>query len=74
MPIKGFSIFISCGHFDEEMGVILAISVVGHPRTFLSNYFEIKLLAYEEMSIKHFFYFKLWWPFCSKEQNHFMLR
>ena len=32
MLIKGFSIFISCGHFDEGMGAILAISVEGHPR------------------------------------------
>ena len=27
--------------------------------------------AYEEMSFNEFFYFKLWWPFCSVEQNHF---
>ena len=32
MLIKGFSIFISCRHFDEGMGAILAILVVGHPR------------------------------------------
>ena len=32
MLIKGDSIFISCGHFDEGMGAILAIAVVGHPR------------------------------------------
>ena len=31
MLIKGFSIFISCGHFDEGMGAILAISVEGSP-------------------------------------------
>ena len=23
------------------------------------------------MSFKVFFYLKLWWPFCSEEQNHF---
>ena len=28
------------------------------------NYFEIAQLAYEEMSLKGFFCFKLWWPFC----------
>ena len=32
MPIKGFSIFVSCGYFDEGKGVILAISVVGHQK------------------------------------------
>ena len=33
MLIKGFSIFISSGNFDEGMGAIEAISVVGHPRS-----------------------------------------
>ena len=32
MLIKGFSFFISCGHFDEGMRAIVAISVEGHPR------------------------------------------
>ena len=32
MLIKCFSIYISGGYFDEGMGAILAISVVGHPR------------------------------------------
>ena len=34
MQIKGvfFIIFISCGHYDEGMGAILAISLEGHPR------------------------------------------
>ena len=33
MLIKDFSIlFISCGHFDEGIGAISAISVEGHPR------------------------------------------
>ena len=32
MLIEGFSIFVSCGHFDEGMGAIQAISVEGHPR------------------------------------------
>ena len=32
MLIERFSIFISCRHFDEGMGAILAILVVGHPR------------------------------------------
>ena len=31
MLIKGFSIFMSGGHFIERIGVILAISVEGHP-------------------------------------------
>ena len=37
----------------------------------MGNYFEMEQLAYEEMSFKDFFYFMLWWPFCSVEQNHF---
>ena len=32
MLMKGFSNFISCGHFDSGMGAILAITVVGHQR------------------------------------------
>ena len=32
MLIKGFSIFRSCGHFDEGMGAIYAILVEGHPK------------------------------------------
>ena len=32
MLIKVFSIFISCGHFDEEMGAILAILIRGSPK------------------------------------------
>ena len=32
MLIKGFSFFITSGHFDEGMGAIVAISVEGHPR------------------------------------------
>ena len=56
MLIKGFSSSISCGHSDEGMGATLAISVVGHPRNISVNYFEIELLAYEEM-FKDFFLF-----------------
>ena len=32
MLVKGFSIFIPCGHFQEGMEAILATSVNGHPR------------------------------------------
>ena len=32
MLIKGFSVYISCGHFDKGMGAILAISVEDNPR------------------------------------------
>ena len=42
MLIKVFSIFISCGHFDEGMGAILAISVEGHPRNISVKLFKIK--------------------------------
>ena len=52
------------------MGASLAISTVDYSGTFLRNYFEIEQLASEEMSFKDF-YFKLWWPFCSVERNHF---
>ena len=31
MLIKGFSIFITCGHFDEGVGPFLAIPVESHP-------------------------------------------
>ena len=40
MPIKGFSIFISCGQFDEGVGAILAILVEGHPRNISVKLFE----------------------------------
>ena len=52
MLIKGFSTVISCGHSDEGMGAILAISVVGHPRNISVRLFEMEQLAYEEMSFK----------------------
>ena len=40
MLIKGFSIFfISCGHFDEGLGAILARVVEGHPRNISVNLF-----------------------------------
>ena len=34
MVIKGFSFFffISCGHFEEGIRAIVAISIEGHPR------------------------------------------
>ena len=57
MLIKGFSIFISCGHFDEGMGTILEISVEGHPKYISVKLYGMEQLAYQQMSFKDFFYF-----------------
>ena len=65
-----FSIFISCRHFDEGMGAILTISVDGHPKNGSVKLYEIEQLAYEGVSFTDFFYFNLWWPFCSADQYH----
>ena len=70
MLIKGFSIFISCGHFDEGMGAILAISVVGHPRNIIEIILKLNNWPTRRCRLKTFFCYKLWWPFCSVEQNH----
>ena len=45
MLIKGFSFFISSGHFDEGMGADICDFF----------FFEIEHLAFEEMSFKDFF-------------------
>ena len=62
-------------YFVHRSGIILAILVEGHPRTFLWYYFEIWPLAPEEMRFKvccfFFSIFYLWQPFCSAERNHF---
>ena len=67
---KSLSILISCGHFDEGIGAILATLEDGQPNNIFVKLYEIEQLAYKEMSFKDFFYFKRWWQFCSAEQKH----
>ena len=70
--LKTFSILSSGGHFVQWSRTILPCLVKGH-QTNISVKPKLKPGHWSRIGcrLKTFFYLKLWWSFCSMEQNHF---
>ena len=69
--ISFFSIFSSCEYFVQQRGTILAILVERQPRNISVKLFLNLTTGLRGKVILRFFYFNLWWPSCSVEQNDF---
>ena len=52
---------------------MLAILVEGQPSNIPMKFKRNRPRGIGGVDVKRFFYFKLWWPFCSSERNDFMV-